>query len=110
MPVDLDAPAGQLLAAELVAPPPPGRWATVRRFLGALVRVATADATDTLDHNDAAARRDLLVTRRDTGATVLRVEAGTADVETLQHVTIQLEELTVAEFLDRWGVGPSTLS
>ena len=110
MPVDRDAPAGRLLVAELVAPPPPGRWAAVRRFVGALVRVATADATDTLGPDDAAARRDLLVTRRDTGAPVLRVEAGTADVETLQHVTRQLEDLTVAEFLDRWGVDPTTLS
>jgi hypothetical protein len=109
MAADLSAPAGKLLSAELVTPPPAGRWAGAGRFVGALVRVAT----DTANPEDAAARRDVLITRRDTGAELLRVDAdtnGTADEALLTHVQNQLDTLPLGEFLDRWGIDPQSLN
>jgi hypothetical protein len=48
---------------------------------------------------------DLVVTRIADGSTVLRLPAGDlpAGEQLLQHVQVQLDELTVEEFLDRWG-------
>jgi hypothetical protein len=49
---------------------------------------------------------DLVVTRRDTGAEVLRLPAGDPDAAPLllQHVQTQLRELSVGEFTESWGV------
>lgn len=108
MAADLSAPAGHVLAAALVTPPPAQGWAAVRRFAGALVKVAA----DAANPEDAAARRDVLVTRRDTGAEVLRVDRDNGDPDgtvTLNHVQSQLDELTLGEFLDKWGLDPGTL-
>jgi hypothetical protein len=108
MSVDPDAPANRLLTADLVTPPPAGKWTGAGRFVGALVGVATGAANP----EDAAARRDVLVTRRDTGATVLHVDSDIntgADETLLDHVRGQLDTLTLGQFLDRWGVDPAAL-
>ena len=49
---------------------------------------------------------DLVVTRRDTGAEVLRLPAGDPDAAPLllQHVQNQLSELSVDEFKESWGM------
>jgi hypothetical protein len=106
MAVDPDALACLVFTADLVAPPPPGRWAAVGRFAGALAKLVA----DVAEPTDGVARHDLLVTRRDTRAPVLRIDADTADVELLQHVRLQLEQLTVAEFVDHWAIDPTTLT
>ncbi|GAA0901770.1 hypothetical protein GCM10009557_77790 [Virgisporangium ochraceum] len=101
---DPGSPAVLVLAAAIVGAPSASRWAFVRLFLTALVGVV-ADVSGPPPRSPVLG--DLEVTRRDTGATVLRVDGATADL--LDHVRQQLDELTVAEFLDRWSVDPDAL-
>jgi hypothetical protein len=102
--VDPNALACLLLTAGF-APPPSSRWANVGRFALALVKLAS----DVAEPQDAAARHDVVVTRRDTGETVLRLDAAPADTELIERIHHQLDNLTVAEFLTLWGVDPTTL-
>ena len=95
--LDPEALAALVLTAKMVNVTSALRWAWVRLFVtavGALFDIDRDAKSPVLG--------DLAVVRRDTGATVLRVDD--ADAETLAYVRRQLEELTVAEFLDRWNV------
>lgn len=103
MAVDPDMLACLLLAAGHAAPSPPQRWATLARFITTLV----ADLPDTPEATGP--RLDVVVTRRDTGQTVLRFNSETCDA-LLVHIRHQLDELTVAEFFDSWGLDPAILS
>ncbi len=108
MSIDLSVPAGQVLSADLTTPPPAATWAGAGRFVGALVRVAT----DTATPEDAAARRDVLITRKDTGAAVLQADADSnadADAVLLDHVRSQLDGLTLGQFLEKWGIAATSL-
>lgn len=101
--IDPGSPAVLVLAAGIVNVPSASRWAFVRLFFSTLVGVVADLSTPP----QSPVLGDLEVTRRDTGATVLRV--GEATDELLAHVRQQLDELTVAEFLDRWSVDPDAL-
>lgn len=106
--LDLSARAGEVLDAEIVVPPNAGRWAAVRLFAAATFYAIFDDqgdspSTPTLDGF-------LVVTRRDTGETMLQVDLSLRpavdepDIDYLGYVRRQFDELTVGEFLDKWGV------
>lgn len=101
--IDPGSPAVLVLAAGIVNVPSASRWAFVRLFFTALVGVVADLSTP----STSPVLGDLEVTRRDTGTTVLYVDGATADL--LAHVRQQLDELTVAEFLDRWSIDPDVL-
>jgi hypothetical protein len=101
--LDLDAPAGEVFAAAMVTPRAAGRWAALRLSASAMFQAVLntgEPATTTVSGH-------LVVTRRDTGETVLRTESDTTDAALLEYVQHQLEELTAGEFLERWGIGES---
>jgi hypothetical protein len=91
--LDLGAPARDLLDADLLIPRSSGWWATLRLFLTAIYDLGEPSRT---------VRGELVVTRRDTDATLLRMPADT-DVDLPAYVHSQLDQLTVGEFLNRWG-------
>ena len=103
MAADPDTLACLLLTAGPASPSPARRWAGLARLVGALVADLPADP------HPSGVPVDVIVARRDTGETVLRIDAGIGDAELLQYVGRRLEELTVAEFLESWGVDPDTL-
>jgi hypothetical protein len=103
--VDLDAPACLALTAHLHRPPSAGRWAAARLVAVALARAAF----DLPQPGGPTMTGDLVITRVDTGTEVWRLETDTNDAELLPHVRGQLDELTVAEFLDAWGIDPDAL-
>jgi hypothetical protein len=103
MAADPDTLACLLLTAGPASPSPAQRWASLARLVGELV----ADVPT--DPHASGVPVDVIVARRDTGETVLRIDANTGDGELLQYVRRQLEELTVAEFLESWGVDPESL-
>jgi hypothetical protein len=101
--IDLGSPAVLVLDAAIVNVPAAPRRAYVRLFFTALV----GQILDLAPEAGSPVLGELEVTRRDTGAPVLRVDE--ADADLLIHVRRQLDELTVAEFLDRWGIDPLVL-
>jgi len=107
MRLDRAAPAADLLAAELVTSKSAGRWSGVRLLLVAAFGAVVDDSGATDGAAPAATPTvygHLVVTRRDTGKEVLRTGTDAAEPDLLEHVRGQLAELTVGEFLDRWGV------
>jgi hypothetical protein len=106
MGVDLNSPAVLVLAADMVAPPSAGRWAAVRLLVAALTR----GMLDLTDPGRPTIHGELVISRRDTGAAVLRLETDTFDGDFLAYVRSQLDELTVAEFLDRWEIDPAAFT
>jgi hypothetical protein len=112
MDLDRDAPAGEWLAADVVLPPTAGRWAAVRVFLAGIA-LAIFDEQGS-EPGPPTLAGSLVVTRLDTGETVLETDLrlhpivdDDAGTDHLGYVRGQLEELTVGEFLDRWGVEPA---
>ncbi|GAA1557309.1 hypothetical protein GCM10009827_092820 [Dactylosporangium maewongense] len=109
MELDLDAPAAEVLAADVVTTAKAGRWAVIRLFAAAAVQSLFDDSTGPGGPGTPTVYGHLVVTRRDTGEVVLAVplelkpdlEHGDADY--LGYVRRQLDELTAGEFLERWG-------
>ncbi|MEV0129346.1 hypothetical protein AB0H83_12920 [Dactylosporangium sp. NPDC050688] len=101
--LDLDVLAGLVLSADLV-PRPAGRaWTRTRALLLLALAVVVEDG------NPPTPWGALVVTRIDNGATVQLTRSRREDGELLAYVRQQLAELTVGEFLDRWGVDPADL-
>ncbi|MFG2045615.1 hypothetical protein [Dactylosporangium sp. NPDC048998] len=102
--MDLDAPAGSELAMELVTTPAAGRWELARKVVEAvlLAAIGSSNAGATTPN----VRGHLVVTRRDTGQTLLRTPAWT-DGTLADQVRYQLDVLTVREFLQRWKIDPN---
>ncbi|GAA0896425.1 hypothetical protein Vau01_037580 [Virgisporangium aurantiacum] len=84
---DPDTLACLLLVAYPATPSPARRWAALARLVGALV----ADIPAEPEVSDV--RADVVVARRDTGETILRIDANTGDAELLRFVRRQLEQL-----------------
>ncbi|MFI5914189.1 hypothetical protein [Dactylosporangium sp. NPDC051541] len=102
--LDLTARAADVLAADIHTTKRAGRWAAARWVAAGLARLA-ADADD--DPGEPMLPfSHFVLTRRDTGEELLRVDADFDDHHLLAHVQQQLDELTAGEFLDRWGVTP----
>lgn len=103
----LDAPACLVLAADMIIPRRAARWAYLRMTTKALVAslLDLTDPTDPTGPTRPTVDGELIVTIRDTGAELLR----TGTDFPLAHVRSQLDEMTVAEFLARWGVDPGRL-
>ncbi|GIJ46503.1 hypothetical protein Val02_33890 [Virgisporangium aliadipatigenens] len=100
--IDLDARAGDVLTADIVATKAQQRWAVVRLFASSLI-CALLDMGGSRPQPVIQAA-NLIVTRLDTGEEVWRTPAHIADLELKTHVQRQLDELTVAEFYDAWGI------
>ncbi|MEV0569209.1 hypothetical protein [Dactylosporangium sp. NPDC050588] len=109
MELDLDAPAGEVLAADVVTTAKAGRWAVVRLLAAGVVQSLFDDSIGPGGPGTPTVHGHLVVTRRDTGEVVLAVPLGLkpdlehGDADYLGYVQNQLDELTVGEFLDRWG-------
>lgn len=88
------------------APPSAGRWAAVRLVVAALSR----GLLDLTEPGGPTVHGHLIVSRRGTGTELLRMETDTFDADFLAYVRGQLDELTVGEFLDRWGIDPDLLN
>jgi hypothetical protein len=101
----LNAPACLVLAADMVAPASAGRWAAVRLVVAALTR----GLLDLTEPGGPAVPGHLIISRRGTGTELLRMETDTFDAGFLAYVRSQLDELTVGEFLDQWGIDPDLL-
>jgi hypothetical protein len=101
--VDLDARARSELAMELVTTPAAGRWALAGKVVEALL--LAADGSPSAEVTTPTVRGHIVVTRRDTGQTLLRTPAWT-DGTLADQVRHQLDVLTVREFLQRWKIDP----
>jgi hypothetical protein len=97
----LDAPACLVLAADMIIP----RRAAGLAYLRMTAKALVFSLLDLTGSNSPTVDGELIITRRDTGAELLRTETGFP----LAHVRGQLDELTVAEFLTRWGIDPGRL-
>ncbi|MDG6107151.1 hypothetical protein Daura_32445 [Dactylosporangium aurantiacum] len=104
-PVDLDPDvlAGLVLSADLVPRPVSRAWANTR----ALLRIGLAVLME--EGDPPVPKGFLVVTRMDNGAAVRLTRSDHEDGALLAYVRQQLAELTVGEFLDRWGVDPADL-
>lgn len=103
MGLDLNVLAGLVLTADLV-PKPMSRlriWTRMMLGLGLTVLMEEEGALE--------AQGVLLVTRPDNGVAVRLTRSDREDGELLAYVRTQLSELTVGEFLDRWGIDPGAL-
>ncbi|MFB9449300.1 hypothetical protein Dvina_17005 [Dactylosporangium vinaceum] len=89
---------------ELVTTPAAGRWALAGKVVDALL--LAADGSPNTDATTPAVRGHLVVTRRDTGQTLLRMPAWT-DGTLADQIRYQLDVLTVREFLQRWKIDPN---
>ncbi|GAA4263628.1 hypothetical protein GCM10022255_109890 [Dactylosporangium darangshiense] len=89
---------------ELVTTPTAGRWALARKVVEAFL--LAADGSPNADVTSPTVRGYLVVTRRDTGQTLLRTPAWT-DGTLADQVRYQLDVLTVREFLQRWKIDPN---
>jgi hypothetical protein len=101
--LDPDVLAGLVLAADLVPWPGGPVWNRVRLLLTVVIGVAM-EIDSFADVSGA-----LIVTRMDNGAMVQLTRSRWEDDRLLTYVRQQLAELTVGEFLDRWGVDPAAL-
>ena len=98
--VVLNAPACLVLGADMII----RRRAAGLAYAGML---ATLLVLSIFDVNSATptVHGELIITRRDTGGELLRTDTDLP----LAHVRGQLDEMTVAEFLDRWDIDPDLL-
>ena len=101
--LDLDVLAGLVLSADLVSAPAGPVWSRARALLQVALGVLVEDS-DPIPPWGA-----LIVTRIGTGAAVQLTRSRREDGELLAYVRRQLAELTVGQFLDRWGVDPADL-
>jgi len=104
MTIDLDARAGDVLAADIVATRAAQRWAAVRVVVGGFVAALLDMGSDRPDPWLETAH--LVVTLRETGEEVWRTSSKLSDIELKTFVLRQLDELTVGEFYAAWGIEP----
>jgi hypothetical protein len=102
MSIDLDTRAGDVFAADIVATRSALRWTAVRVFASSVI-CALLDMSGSRPQPVIEAAH-LVVTRLDTGEEVWRTSAHVADLDLKTHVLRQLDELTVGEFCDAWGI------
>ena len=86
---------------ELVTTPAAGRWELVRKVGEALLLAAAGSPS--ADVTTPSVRGHIVVTRRDTGQTLLRTPAWTGGL-LADQVRYQLDVLSVREFLQRWKI------